>query len=109
MFARAGVVAAINFMEAYLHGLAFDCFRLHHDSLQLDEHDILGEWDSKKKRIRFVDFRKKVFKYPGIIGRVRVFTAPAEGPGVQNTRPVAGTKGVAPLNLGQGAGLRILG
>jgi hypothetical protein len=61
----------MNFVEAYLHGLAYDCFHSHHDDLPIEDHDLFAEWDSQKKRRRFVDFREKVFKYPVIVGRTR--------------------------------------
>lgn len=71
MFSRAGLIASMNFVEAYLHGLAYDCFHRHHSDLPIEDHDLLGEWDSQKKRRRFVDFREKVFRYPVIVGRTR--------------------------------------
>ena len=44
-----GVVSALfTFMEAYLNGIAFDCFQAHHDELEIDDHDFLGEWNSTK-------------------------------------------------------------
>ena len=42
-----------------------------HDKLDLADHDLLGEWDSDKKKRRFVDFREKVFRYPVIVGKLR--------------------------------------
>jgi hypothetical protein len=71
MFSRASVLASMNFVEAYLHGIAYDCFHKFHDSLPIEDHDLLAEWDSVKKRRRFVDFNQKVFRYPAIVGRTR--------------------------------------
>jgi hypothetical protein len=71
MFSRASVLASMNFVEAYLHGIAYDCFHSFHDSLPIEDHDLLGEWDSTKKRRRFVDFNQKVFRYPAIVGHTR--------------------------------------
>jgi len=71
MFARAALLAAMTFVEAYLHGIAYDCFHRHHDELPIDDHDLLGEWSSEKKRHANVDFRSKVFRYPVIVGRTR--------------------------------------
>jgi hypothetical protein len=71
MFAQASILATLTFVEAYLNGLAYDSFQGHHDKLPLEDHDLLAEWDSDKKRQRFVDFREKVFKYPVIVGHLR--------------------------------------
>jgi hypothetical protein len=71
MFARASILATLTFVEAYLNGLAYDCFQECHDKLPLEDHDLLVEWDSSKKKQRFVDFREKVFRYPVILGRLR--------------------------------------
>jgi hypothetical protein len=71
MFSRASVLASMNFVEAYLHGIAHDCFHSFHDSLPIEDHDLLAEWDSTKKRRRFVDFNQKVFRYPAIVGQTR--------------------------------------
>ncbi len=50
---------------------SYDCFHRHHDALPIDEHDLLAEWDSGRKRRRFVEFREKVFRYPVVVGRTR--------------------------------------
>jgi hypothetical protein len=71
MFARAALLAAMTFVEAYLHGIAYDCFHRHHDDLPIDDHDLLGEWSTEKKRHANVDFRSKVFRYPVIVGAAR--------------------------------------
>jgi len=70
-FARASILASLNFVEAYLNGLAYDCFHEYHAKLPLKDHDLLAEWDSDQKRRRFVDFREKVFRYPVIVGQQR--------------------------------------
>jgi hypothetical protein len=68
---RGVVTALFTFMEAYLNGIAFDCFQAHHDDLELDDHDFLGEWNSTKKQRKFVKFDDKVFGYPRAIARVK--------------------------------------
>ena len=66
-----GVVSALfTFIEAYLNGIAFDCFQTHHDDLELDDHDFLGEWNSAKKQRKFVKFDDKVFGYPKLIAKI---------------------------------------
>ena len=47
---RQTVMALFTFLEAYLNGIAFDCFQEHHDTLSLDDHDFLGEWNTAQKR-----------------------------------------------------------
>ena len=39
---RSIVTALFTFIEGYLNGIAFDCFQAHHDELELDDHDFLG-------------------------------------------------------------------
>jgi hypothetical protein len=68
---RSIVTALFTFMEGYLNGIAFDCFQTHHDDLELDDHDFLGEWNSKKKQRKFVKFDDKVFGYPRLIAKVK--------------------------------------
>jgi hypothetical protein len=68
---RSIVTALFTFVEAYLNGIAFDCFQAHHDDLELDDHDLLGEWDSTKKQRKFVKFDDKVFGYPRLIAKVK--------------------------------------
>lgn len=67
---RELVMTLFTFMEAYLNGIAFDCFHRHHDNLLLADHDLLAEWDSDQKRRRFVAFDQKVFRYPVVVARV---------------------------------------
>jgi hypothetical protein len=78
-FARASILATLTFMEAYLNGLGYDCMQGYHNKLPIVDHDLLGEWDSAKKKRRFVDFRDKVFKYPIIVGRMRGFKVDLSG------------------------------
>jgi hypothetical protein len=68
---RSVVTALFTFIEAYLNGIAFDCFQAHHDELDLDDHDFLGEWNSAKKQRKFVKFDDKGFGYPRVITRVK--------------------------------------
>ena len=67
---RGVVTALFTFVEAYLNGIAFECFQTHHDDLDLDEHDFLGEWNSAKKQRKFVRFDDKVFGYPKLVARI---------------------------------------
>lgn len=69
-YLRAVVTAIFHFIEAYLNGLAYDCFQLHHGQLSIDDHDLLGEWNSDQKRIRYISFNKKLFTYPVIVAGV---------------------------------------
>lgn len=66
---RPVVAELFTFMEAYLNGIAFDCFHKHHDELSIGDHDLLSEWNSEAKRTRFVPFDQKVFRYPVICAR----------------------------------------
>jgi hypothetical protein len=74
MFSRAALLAAMTFVEAYLNGIAYDCFHSHHNKLEIDDHDLLGEWNSAKKKRSFVDFKEKVFRYPVIVAKMRGIT-----------------------------------
>jgi hypothetical protein len=69
-FLRGVVSALFTFIEAYLNGIAYDCFQIHHDDLELDDHDFLGEWNSAKKQRKFVKFDDKVFGYPRLIAKI---------------------------------------
>jgi hypothetical protein len=67
-----GIASALfTFIEAYLKGIAFDCFQTHHDDLELDDHDFLGEWNSRNKQRKFVKFDDKVFGYPRVTAKVK--------------------------------------
>lgn len=62
--------ATFSFVEAYLNGIAFDCFHAYHDSLNIENHDLLAEWDSAKKLKKRVPLEKKIFKYPVIVAKM---------------------------------------
>lgn len=79
MFARAALLAAMTFVEAYLHGIAYDCFHRHHDKLTIADHDLLAEWNSTKKKRSFVDFKDKIFRYPVIVAKAKGLTADLSG------------------------------
>lgn len=68
-YARAAVTTTFHFLEAYLNGLAYDCFKEHHDQLALEEHDMLAEWNTKEKKRRYVRFETKLFEYPRIVAK----------------------------------------
>lgn len=61
--------AIFDFLEAYLNGLAFECFRKFHDKLSLSEHDLLCERDSQTKKTRFLSFERKMKEYPKLYGK----------------------------------------
>jgi hypothetical protein len=69
-YLRTATTAIFHFIEAYLNGLAYDCFHLHHDRLSLADHDLLSERNSANQRIQFVAFNKKVFAYPAIVAKM---------------------------------------
>ena len=69
-YLRSATMALFGFLEAYLNGLAFDCFHLHQTSLPMKTRDLLSEWNSKQQRRSFVPFHKKVFRYPAIIAKL---------------------------------------
>ncbi|MCE5282754.1 MAG: hypothetical protein LLG93_11690 [Deltaproteobacteria bacterium] len=68
-FLRAALTATYRFLEAYLNGLAYDCFYMFHDGIDIEDHDALGEWNSKSKKIRHVSFERKLRIYPEICGK----------------------------------------
>lgn len=68
-FLRGTVTAAYRFVEAYLNGVAYECFQSFHETLTLADHDLLAEWDSKNRRTRFVSFEQKLKEYPAICGK----------------------------------------
>lgn len=69
-YLRSATMAVFSFLEAYLNGLAYDCFHLHHQRLSVKDHDLLAEWDSQQQRRRFVAFHEKIFRYPKVVGRM---------------------------------------
>jgi hypothetical protein len=68
-YLRLAVSSVYQCLEAYLNGIAFECFQSFHHTLPIDEHDLLAEWDSRKRKRRFVAFETKVFRYPSLYGR----------------------------------------
>ena len=66
-FMRAALLSAFYFVEAYLNGVAFDFVLKNRNPLGQEALDRLLEWDSKKKRQRWVKFRDKALQYPKII------------------------------------------
>jgi hypothetical protein len=68
-YLRAATSAVFTFLESYLNGIAYDCFQLHHDDLEIIDHDLLAEWNSERKTPQFVAFSKKVFRYPVIVAK----------------------------------------
>lgn len=69
-YLRTATTAIFHFMEAYLNGLAYDCFQVHHDRLSLADHDLLSERSGADQRTKFVAFGKKVFAYPAIVAKM---------------------------------------
>lgn len=63
---RATVMAAFNFVESYLNGMAFDCLARYGDQLSPREVEVLVEWDDTRGRRRYQRFRDKVLQYPKI-------------------------------------------
>lgn len=68
-YLRATATAAYRCVEAYLNGIAFNCFQTFHNEMELVDHDLLAEWNSKERRARFVPFERKINEYPTICGK----------------------------------------
>jgi hypothetical protein len=68
-YLRTLATVVYHFLEAYLNGIAFNCFQDHHNLLTIEDHDLLAEWDSVNKRPRFIPFETKLKKYPVICGK----------------------------------------
>lgn len=68
-YLRTTATAIYHFLEAYLNGTGFGCFQMFHNELELEDHDLLAEWDSKNKCQRFVSFERKLRDYPAICGK----------------------------------------
>src|SRR5712691_10619598 len=63
---RATLLASMNFVEAYLNGLAYDCFHRHHDALPIDEHDLLaGRVGQREEAAAIRRFQGKGFSVSG--------------------------------------------
>lgn len=69
-YSRAAINATFHFLEAYLSGLAYDCFMQFHNDLCIEDHDLLAEWNTNKNRIQYVRFENKLFAYPHVVARV---------------------------------------
>ncbi len=65
---RATILAAMNFLESYLNGIAFDYT---YSNSEIDEKDLmlLTEWDYSKEKEKYVSLRDKILYYPKIIGK----------------------------------------
>lgn len=66
-YIRTTIISAFNFVESFLNGLAFDFVTTCRRTLSDPERDLLNEWDSKRKRQRYVKFRDKAVQYPKIV------------------------------------------
>jgi hypothetical protein len=66
-YKRATIISAYNFVECYFNGLAFDFLATAQRSVSQVDRDLLSEWDSTKKRQKYVKFRDKLIQYPKII------------------------------------------
>jgi hypothetical protein len=65
-YMRLAAAAIYHFLEAYLNGIAYNCFQDFHDGMNIDDHDLLAEWDSGTRRVRFTSFERKLKEYPTI-------------------------------------------
>lgn len=65
--ARTSIVAAYNFAEAYLKGIAIDHVLLNDQALDQRQKTFLLEWDASVKRQKFVSLRDKMLQYPKLI------------------------------------------
>jgi hypothetical protein len=70
-YLRAAATGVFRVLESYLNGLAYDCFNSHHDQLSIEDHDLLGEWDSANNRISYASFKTKLFCYPVVVARMQ--------------------------------------
>jgi hypothetical protein len=64
---RATIIAAFNFLEAYLNGIAFDHLIVNKDSLDHATKKLLTEWDDANSRPHYISLRDKVVKYPRVV------------------------------------------
>lgn len=64
---HATIVAALNFIEAYLNGLAADHFADNEAMLDQEKKDVLADWDSARGRPKYLSLRDKALQYPRII------------------------------------------
>lgn len=93
-YMRLAAAAIYHFLEAYLNGIAYNCFQDFHDSLDIADHDLLAEWNSGTQHTRYATFERKLKEYPRICGKY-----------VQRDVDLAGDKDVEYL-LGEGKMLR---
>jgi hypothetical protein len=66
-YLRTAILSAFYFVEAYLNGIAFDFTLRCRQELAQEIQDELYEYDSKKKRERWLALRNKMLQYPKII------------------------------------------
>ncbi|MEQ8317766.1 MAG: hypothetical protein RIE77_02255 [Phycisphaerales bacterium] len=64
---QACIVGALQFVEAYLNGIAFDHVAMNGDTLDEAELSQLTEWNPDKKRRRSLSLREKLLTYPRIV------------------------------------------
>ena len=64
---HATIVAALNFVEAYLNGLAADHFADNEGTLDQETKDVLADWDSARRRPKYLSLRDKALQYPRTI------------------------------------------
>lgn len=65
--ARTSIVAAYNFLEAYLKGIAIDHVLINGKLLDQKTTAFLLEWDQPTKRQKFVSLRDKLLQYPKLV------------------------------------------
>jgi ribosome-associated translation inhibitor RaiA len=64
---RATLVSVFNFIECFLNGLAYEYYLNNEKQLSQAVKDQLREWDSAKKKPKYLNFRDKLLIYPKII------------------------------------------
>jgi hypothetical protein len=64
---RATLTSAYYFLEGYLNGIAARYLVTHGESMEQETRDLLTEWDSKKKRPRWLPVREKILKFTRIV------------------------------------------
>ena len=68
-YLRLAAAAIYHFLEAYLNGIAYNCFQDNHGSMEIDDHDFLAEWDSRMRRVRYASFERKLKEYPKVCAK----------------------------------------
>ena len=66
---RLAAAAIYHFLEAYLNGIAYNCFQDFHDSMGIADHDALAEWNNDMRRVRFTPLERKIKEYPKICAK----------------------------------------